>query len=79
MRFVMSEKSSTDHATRSAANTIGTWRVRQKVKGRTLTDAELRDQVRTRWPQLSEEQVAAIVAVCQQSPLPQESDGNRSR
>lgn len=51
-----------DGEIRSAANTIAGWRSRKVANGRAVTEADIRQQVATRWPDLTAAQVEAVVA-----------------
>lgn len=56
-----------DDELRSAANTIAGWSARKIANGRAVTEVDIRQQVATRWPDLSASQVELVVAACQLS------------
>jgi hypothetical protein len=62
----------TDIAVLSATQTIGNWRTRRILRGRTVTDDDVRREVQSRWSDFSDDQVEKIVQLCK---LPRDRRG----
>lgn len=62
----------TDIAVLSATQTIGNWRTRRILRGRTVTDSDVRREVQSRWSDFSADQVEEIVRLCK---LPRDRRG----